>query len=121
MKNANDNYAQCIGGGEVHKYNFGHVVTAGALMVAQDNGAFWFLDVITSYQFEKRFQDEEFQTWELYRRIKKDGTHTDSFLVRATDGNGNVLCEQKIPFSDFPHDQLKLWNVQKTIMLPTEY
>lgn len=121
MQNANDNYAQATGSEKLTRYNFGHVVTDGALMMAEDNGAFWLLDIITSYQGEAKFKAEEFQTWTLYRRIRKDGKFTDRFLVRATDGNDNILVDQNIPFSDFPHDQATLWNVNKTIMLPSEY
>lgn len=113
--NANDQFTQHTGSGHFYKTNFGHLVTEGAHDLCTACESFWLMDIILSYQISRKVAAESFQVWEL-KRVKGD-----RFNVTATDGNDNILLTQKIPFSDFPYDTATLWNVNKTIMLPSEY
>ena len=115
---ANDYLApeHSMGTNNVYKYMLNVVITDGARDLAETYQCYWFLDIICSYQVENKFQVEEFQVWNLKR--DKQGTGAK---VICDDGNGNILIEQKIPFTDFEMQTATLWNVNNTIMLPVEY
>ena len=112
--NANDELISHSGGSEnLYKYNFGLVITEGALALAQQFECFWFLDIICSYQ--SQLLGEDFQSWKI---IKHEGNKA---TVTCDDGNGNILKTQNIPFTDFKADEAVLWCVGKVILLPCEY
>lgn len=90
--------------------------TDGAKYVAETGGAYWLLDEIALAQrFEKRVRKEAFQLWRLI--VKKDSTAT---LV-CEDGNGRKILSKRIPFTDFPLDEISFYYVNNTILLPSEY
>ena len=92
------------------------VLTDGVKYLAEKCGAYWLMDVIGSYQ-KKCYKDEmlrDFQIWNL----------------KVNDNEGVVTCErdtddvafsQKIPFTDFPLDKIKLYCSNGVIMLASEY
>jgi hypothetical protein len=41
--------------------------------------------------------------------------------ISYSDGNGNLFCSQEYGFTDFPLDKLRLYFVNNTLMLPSEY
>jgi hypothetical protein len=50
----------------------------------------------------------------------------DSATLTMTNGNDDPLSEWKIPFTDFPEPEIKIWSVRNelnahTHMLPSEY
>lgn len=114
-KNANDLLSGYIGGGDQYRYILGTRLTEGAKAAADQFQCFWFLDVIASYQGSQNVRGEEFQVWKLKR------TEGDKFIVTCDDGNDNIIASQKIPFSDFPYDDLTIWLVHGVMMLPSEY
>ncbi|MDD2466895.1 MAG: hypothetical protein PHI97_23110 [Desulfobulbus sp.] len=78
--------------------------TDGAKYVAETGGAYWLLDEIAFAQkFEKKVAGEEFQLWRL--TVKKDNTAT---LV-CEDGNGRKVLSKRIPFTDFPLDEISFY------------
>lgn len=96
------------------------LATEGALCLANEAKAFWLLDLISSHQLTNSVKKEDFQVWTLK---KTEGTGA---VITATDGNDNVIAEQKLEYTDFPLDTIDLWAVtnevgSKTIMLPSEY
>jgi hypothetical protein len=115
MRNANENYQHFIGGGDQHRLNFGHTMTEGVYQLCTDYQCFWLIDVILSHQHTKEVNKEPFQVWKL-ERVKDD-----EFKVTATDGNDNIIAEQVIEFSDFKDDEVTIWNIDRTILLPNEY
>lgn len=67
------------------------------------NGCGWFLDLIASHQtaaLNKKARGKQF--WKL-QKITEPG-----FMAVAVcdDGDGNILVEQKIEFTDFPFDRM---------------
>ena len=44
-----------------------------------------------------------------------------SALLTCDDGNGHVVYEQAVPFTDFPLPEVKLYFCNNVIMLPGEY
>lgn len=89
--------------------------TEGAKYVADKGGAYWLLDAVASWQTNPKVRKEEFQVWELK---KIDGNEA---ILTAEDGNGKRIARQKIPYTDFPLNQIKLFYRDNIIMLPTEY
>lgn len=91
------------------------VYTEGVQYLAKKAGAYWLIDKIATVGWYK-LKHEEFQTWELTVN-KKD----DTALLIATDGNKKRLWLEKLDFTDFPLESIKLYQVNGTIMLPSEY
>jgi len=55
------------------------------------------------------------QFWKL--TVKPDQTAT----LTCDDGNGHVVFEKRIEFTDFPLEEITLYFTNKTILLPSEY
>jgi len=91
------------------------LLTDGSKYVADKGQAYWLMDAISSWQTRKKVRQEEFQVWKLKR------TKDNEALLTAEDGNGNKIARQKIPYTDFPLDEIKLYYVNDTILLPSEY
>jgi hypothetical protein len=93
------------------------VLTDGALYVAETAGAFWLFDSIQSYL------DQHQADWAQTTMVVHDD---DSATLTMTNGNDDPLSEWKIPFTDFPEPEIKIWSVRNelnahTHMLPSEY
>ena len=106
--------------GSEHWYRHGIVrnilFTDGAKYVADHGGAYWLLDEIALAQrCEKAVAAEEFQAWTL--RVEDDHSAT----LACEDGNGHVVFEKAIPFTDFPLPDITLWVENNTIYLPSEH
>lgn len=79
------------------------VLTDGAQFV-DANGCGWLIDIFASYQSPKLHKKADgFQSWHL-RKLENDPKF--AAVVTCDDGNNNLLVEQKIPYTDFPFDQL---------------
>ncbi len=107
---------------EVYKNHFGRFLyTSGVRFVAERAGAYWLIDVVASYQGDKRARAEEFQVWKL--TVKPDQSAT----VSMTDGNSDkAIIEQEIEYTDYPESDAELYCVlapgqSATLMLPCEY
>lgn len=113
---------QFSGSEEYHKWSYlfkDQVLTDGAKYLAEKAGAYWLMDAIASHQKLPKLRNESFQVWRLTVTRNKQGSK-EATLV-ADDGNDNVLARQRIPFTDFPLDKIKLYLVDNIIMLPNEY
>ena len=89
--------------------------TDGAKHVADVGGAYWLLDEIALAQrYKRRVAAEEFQGWTLKVKDRKA-------TLTCDDGNGNAVYRKRIPFTDFPLDEISLYYCNKTILLPSEY
>lgn len=90
--------------------------TDGAKYVADKGGAYWLLDEIALAQrYEKKVRAEPFQFWKL--TVKPDKTAT---LV-CEDGNGRSVFTKRIPYTDFPLEEIILYFTNNAILLPGEY
>lgn len=90
---------------DTEKYTWGpfrkFVMTDGCTYLCE-NGCGWLLDLIASHQtvaLRKKANGAQF--WRLEQLDSKD------YMARAVcdDGNGNIIIEQKIEFTDFPFDR----------------
>jgi len=92
-------------------------ITDGVKAVAEAAECFWLLDIIGSYQSNMKL-DPAFQVWKV--SVKPDR----SASVRGYNDNGNKLVRiitQKVEWTDFPLESLKLYVIRNVILLPSEY
>jgi len=97
-----------------YKTAFGGLLyTDGVKYLADQAGAYWLIDIIASAQ--SQMGDIPFQVWRLHVSKKKLG------LVLATDGDDKLrIYAQKIPYTDFPLDEIELYVENKVICFPRE-
>jgi hypothetical protein len=89
------------------------LLTDGSNYVRETCESYWLFDLMLSYQ--KQLKPYSFQVWHL-KRIKEN-----EYLITCEDGNERILVTQKIPFSDFPLDEIKIWLIDGVALLPSEY
>jgi hypothetical protein len=79
------------------------LLTDGTKYLAEKAGAYWFTDLIASYQTQLLRKQEWFQVWNI--KVSADR----SAQVWCDDGNGKALVTQDIPFTDFPLSEFSLY------------
>jgi hypothetical protein len=89
--------------------------TEGVKYLADNAKAHWLIDAIASYQ-TKKIVGVPFQIWEL--TINEDKT---AVLTMKEDSDCPILVKQHIPYTDYPLPKIKLWLVDRVLMLPSEY
>lgn len=92
--------------------------TDGVKYIADKAGAYWFLDIVASYQrYLSQFPGmNDFQVWQLSVNVE-----VSSGVVVCEDGNENEMVRQDLPFTDFPLQRISLWVENGTILLPSEH
>lgn len=88
--------------------------TEGVRYLAETAGAFWLIDLIASWQLDPKVRGCEFQVWSL---VVTDGRA----VATCHDDDKLIIASQRIEFTDFPLPEIKLWLVDRTLMLPSEY
>lgn len=91
-----------------------YVYTEGVRHLAERAGAYWLMDYILSYQLDPKLVVQPFQVWKL---VVQD----DSGTVTIEDGNDNKIATLSLNYTDFPLDEITLWLIDKTLLLPSEY
>lgn len=108
-----------IGSETLYKHWLGIQYTNGIKYLATKGEAFWLLDAIASHQTEQLLSRgllRDFQLWEL--TVLKDKS---AALTCQEDTNTEPVVRQEIPYTDFPLTSIKLYFVQKVLLLPSEY
>ncbi|MEI2780912.1 MAG: DUF6876 family protein [Candidatus Competibacter sp.] len=90
-----------------------YLFTDGVRYVAENCGAFWLMDAIFACQLEPKVKREEFQVWVL--KVKDR-----SAVLTCDNGNGNIVYQQEIPFTDFPLAEITMYFENSTLCLPAE-
>lgn len=113
----------CVGTSKLTRHNLVRnlLLSEGAILLADEAGAYWLLDAIASWQIDARARAEPFQTWDL-----RVDTTTRSAVLSMTDGNTmDAIIRQEIEWTDFPLDGMTLWLVVdgdiRVMLLPGEY
>lgn len=108
-----------------HKVSaFGLLATDGVKFLAETAGAYWFMDVIASHlsTVRKKDRDERFVIALLTVRPNRSATFR---LVNDTGADAITYAQQRIEWTDFPLDSIKLYvqltNSGWTVCLPSEY
>lgn len=96
--------------------------TDGIDYLAEHAGAYWLIDAIASYQGSKRIRQNprlmEFQLWEL---TVTDANGARSAVLTCREDSGQpARITQRIEYTDFPLDSIKLYVEGDTLMLPSE-
>ena len=95
--------------------------TEGIQYLAQTANAFWLLTDASvmgkSLRDKSRFITIDFKR---YSPAEVE-THDYDAVITYTDGNGTVLALQQYHFTDFPLEQIRLFFVDNTLLLPSEY
>lgn len=92
------------------------LLTDGCDFIRTHCNGHWLYDCILSYNCEKILRHVNFQIWEL-RQSKKD---LSWLLTCKQDSNQTPLVTQKIEFSDFPLDYIKIYIIDGIALLPSE-
>lgn len=94
------------------------VLTDGVVYLAENAMCFWLLDLYASHLVSINHNEEEFTCLNL-RKVGSSAT------VVIDDGNGRVLAEQFVEYTDFPLSEMKLYGCWAgefwVLMLPSEY
>ena len=89
--------------------------TDGVKYLCDSAECYWLMDIIHSYQAEKKVARASMQVWIL--TVKED----KSAVVIMTDGDEKELIRQEIEYTTFPLDTIKLYCMNDVILLPGEY
>jgi len=106
--------SQFTGTENYYSYLMGLKLTDGVKYMVEKAGAYWLLDAIARAQM--KHQSIPFQLWELI----KDGKG-GAILTMKEDSNQPELVRVKIRYTDFPLERIKLYLIEKVLLLPSEY
>ncbi len=112
-----ENLAHFCGSESLYRHSIGGkslLYTEGVLYLTESCESYWLLDIILSYQDSQILKDEDFQIWNLTK-------HEDQWIVSCLDDDNNLLLDYDIEYLDFPLNSMKLWVVNQTLLLPSEY
>ncbi|MCM4173451.1 hypothetical protein DHD32_18395 [Arenibacter sp. TNZ] len=95
--------------------------TDGLKYLSEVAECFWLI-TDTSVIAKSLINRSEFVTIDFRRlsKEKQDYTGYEAEII-YTDGNDNILEKQGYRVTDFPLDELRLFFVNNTLMLPSEY
>ena len=94
------------------------VCTDGCIELAEAAECYWLLDAIVSHQTNRKL-DRQFQIWTLTVEERKDGTRRA--LLAGNNDTDVPVVRQKISYTDFPLESVKLYLCGHTLLLPSEY
>lgn len=89
--------------------------TEGVKFLAGEAGAYWLLEKILSNQILPEIKDEGFQLWKLTVDEKK------AALLTCDNGNGDIVYQEAIDYTDFPLDKISFYFTDSVLLLPSEY
>ena len=92
----------------------GYVYTEGVKHLAGEAEAYWLIDYILSYQLDPNLTEQPFQVWKMT-------VQDNSATISVEDGNDKNIATFSIAYTDFPLEEITLWLIDKTLLLPSEY
>lgn len=113
-----------IGTLEYHRRFTGGNYTDGVKHLADKAGAYWLIDAVFSYQVEPKIRAVPFQVWTLKvlrSELGKSKNEPMAVLEMKEDTDQPIKVSQKIPYTDFPQGEVKLWLIDGVLLLPSEY
>jgi len=104
--------------GTQHYYEHftGLLYTDGVKFLAENAGAYWLIDAIASWQIYPSVRAIRFQIWDLHVNPDRSAE-----LTMREDIDKPIIIRQRIPFTDFPLDHIRLYLADNVLMLPSEY
>lgn len=107
-----------------YRHFTGGKFTDGVKHLADRAGAYWLIDAIFSYQIKRKIRDLPFQIWTLKvlsSKLGKGKSEPMAILEMKEDTDAPIQVSQKIPFTDFPEGEVKLYLIGGVLLLPSEY
>lgn len=98
------------------------ILTDGVLRVCQAAECFWFMDIINSYQHDRRITSDEMLRGMQFWSLKVNTTTNKGTAILERDSD-DVVLTQKIDFTDFPLEEFKVYYspMEGIVCLPEEY
>lgn len=115
MESLKNELAQFTGTENYHRHTGRILYTDGVKYLAEKAGCYWLLDLIASYQPD--LENQPFQVW----TIKVDFAKQSAVVTMQEDSGGHELVRQEIEYTDFPLKRIKLYCIDKVLMLLSEY
>ena len=112
-----------------HPINRRVIYTPGVRNLAEEAGAYWLIDAmaswIGSYSFLKALhQDERLRSLHFWK-LTVDRETKSALLEAVPDQGEAAFITQRIPFTDFPLDEIDVWagydGTNWTLYLPSEH
>lgn len=95
--------------------------TDGLKYLANTAECFWLI-TDTSVIAKNLMQKSSFITIDFKRLTEKEQAEKEcEATITYSDGNDNIFETHRYGFTDFPLDELRLFFVNDTLMLPSEY
>ena len=120
IKTANElksHLRQFCGTENYYRYPLNSILfTDGIKYLADNAGAYWLIDAISSYQTKNLKGNYPFQIWEL-----KVNTNNSCVLTMIEDTNCPEIVHQEIEYTDFSLDYIKLYFIDNILLLTSEY
>ena len=113
---------QFTGTEQYYKFSmlFKEQLTDGMKYLCETVQCYWLMDIVGSVQnLEKIKDNNSFILWKIEVN-KKDNTGVVKALS-DTEGTGDLLYEQEIPYTDFPLESFEFFQCDNVIMLKGEY
>ncbi|MAW93872.1 DUF6876 family protein [Leeuwenhoekiella sp.] len=100
---------------------FNYKYTEGIHFLAEQATCYWMLTDIGAVVRRLRAKHGFIVVlFKRYNEAEQQRTHHEA-VINYGDGNGITLFEQQYTITDFPLDELHLFFVDDTLMLPNEY
>jgi len=91
-------------------------LTDGVKYLCEKAQCYWLMDIIASYQ-NKCNKDEMLKYFQIWTLTVKNG----EAVVKCERDTNDIAITQKIPYTDFPLDSIKLYCDNGVILLTSEY
>ncbi|MBD1919461.1 MULTISPECIES: DUF6876 family protein [Cyanophyceae] len=114
-----DELSQFTGTSQYYQHPLGVLYTDGVQYMAERGGGYWIIDVIAAWQLHPQVAlDPMLQQIQFWKLIVHDDGSATMLCERDTD---DVAVSQRIPLTDFPLKQLRLYFQNGVVLLPSEY
>jgi len=91
--------------------------TDGIKYLAEETKSYWLIDLVASYQIKQKIREIPFQLWTIEVNLK-DNTGK---VTMKEDSDQPIIISQKLPYTDFPIEELQFYVCDGVILLKTEY
>lgn len=88
--------------------------TEGVQYLARQAEAYWLIEYIFGQQVQGLIK-LDFQVWTL--ELQKD----NAISISVQDDEGNIVAHYNFEYTNFPLEELTLWFIDGTLLLPGEY
>lgn len=102
----------------LYKHPLRLLYTCGVRYLATAGNAYWLIDAIASHQTNKLLALPNLRDFQIWRLVVNDNKSATLICEQDTDSE---ILRQEIEYSDFPLPCIKLYLVEKVLMLPSEY